>query len=95
MNVKPVQAITILVIVSILVWVGIWIVSGNSPDLLEASEQNESVNINVKDTSWFFQGTYCSECNYLYNYDKYPKICEKCGKPTKKLYYLVLIKEQN
>lgn len=44
--------------------------------------------------TWMFEGTFCSECNQLYNYIEHPKICDKCGLETKDFYYLALIKER-
>lgn len=43
---------------------------------------------------WVFEGTFCSDCNKLYNYIEHPETCDKCGAQTKDFYYLCLIKER-
>jgi len=45
----------------------------------------------TQDGHWQFEGTFCAKCNFLYNYERYPNICDKCGETTKDFYYLALI----
>lgn len=67
---------------------------GATLDCVRAETVEAEKIFGFQDAVWMFQGTYCSKCNYLYNYKEYPKVCEKCGEQTKNHYYLVLNKER-
>jgi len=86
-NIKTAPAIAILVTFGILLWT----VLASLPESTNAFVGKIYADPNA---TWMYEGTFCSECNYLYNYDKYPKVCDKCGSQTKDFYYLALIKER-
>ncbi len=88
-NVKIIPAIAILTVISLMLFI-VFVVESGEPN-------DDSVKKIYADPSaeWRFQGTYCTGCNYLYNYDEYPEVCTKCGKQTKDYFHLVLIKDRN
>lgn len=65
---------------------------------IEASESTTElarpIYLNTTGAIWIFEGTFCSECNKLYNYIEHPKTCDICNAQTKDFYYLCLIKDR-
>lgn len=84
------KAIKILLVLAILI--GVALVFGCKEKAEAKGLQRYSFDIT--EAAWMFEGTFCSECNQLYNYIEHPKICDVCGTQTKDFFYLVLIKER-
>lgn len=91
-NIKIAPAIVILAIINCLILIGFYL--ADDSEAINTSESSKQISFDIKDATWLFEGTFCSECNKLYNYIEHPTICNKCGMQTKDLYYLVLIKER-
>lgn len=91
MNVRIDRAIWLILIISVGLYLSIPLLSflGCKAEAVETKEIYVDQN-----ATWMFEGTFCSDCNKLYNYIEHPKVCDICGKKTKDFFYLVLIKER-
>lgn len=88
MNINKTTAIIILVIFSFVLWAILVTISQSAtkeiPEKIYADEN----------AAWIYEGTFCSECQILYNYKEYPEICDKCDTQTKDFFYLALLKDR-
>ena len=74
-NIKVIPAIAILAIINCLLLIGFYLADDTVAEAEVSEPKLRGVKFD-KDATWFYEGTFCSECNYLYNYDKFPKEIE-------------------